>query len=179
MLRLLLAVTAAFMASALALETPYTKSRLKRQDETIVSTALITSSSIPITFTTTKLIVIDGQTNNAVTLPAKTITIAIPTCIQTIEPDENGHVPPGTCGALWNYYPSFGGALAFTGLFAALVIAHVCMAVKYKKVRESTGSWESPFQDSVSSADNNLSRHGVGSSLWLLSGKRAPCSSVQ
>lgn len=143
MLRLLLAVTAAFMASALALETPYTMSRLKRQDLPTATTALSTFSSTAVTFTTTKLIVINGETNSAVTIPAKTITIAIPTCIQTIEPDENGHVPPGTCGALWNYYPSFGAALAFTGLFAVLVTAHVWMAVKYKKVRELPKSRES------------------------------------
>jgi hypothetical protein len=142
MLRLLLAA-AAPLASALALETPYTMSQLKHRDMPTDTLAVSTPPSTMETFTTTKLIVIDGETKSQFTLPAQTITLAIPTCIQTIDPDKNGYVPPGTCGAIWNYYPSFGAALAFTGLFAALVIVHLWMAVKCKKVRKSSKSLES------------------------------------
>lgn len=139
MLLRLLAI-AAVLASALALETPYTMVQLKHRDLPTNTLALSTPPITMETFTTTKLIVIDGETNSRFTIPAQTITLAIPTCIQTIEPDKNGYVPPGTCGAIWNYYPSFGAALAFTGLFAALVIVHLWMSVKYKKVRKSPKS---------------------------------------
>lgn len=87
-------------------------------------------------FTTTKNIAtIGGETDEHFTLPAKTIQIVIPTCIQTHEPDENGHLPPGTCNAHWDYYPSFSAAAAFAVLFAALTAVHVWQAAKYKKVR--------------------------------------------
>jgi hypothetical protein len=142
MLRLLLAA-AAPLASVLALETPYTMSQLKHRDLPTDALALSTPPLTMETFTTTKLIVIDGETNSQFTLPAQTITLAIPTCIQTIDPDKNGYVPPGTCGAIWNYYPSFRAALVFTGLFAALVIVHIWMSVKYKKVRKSPKPLES------------------------------------
>ncbi|KAJ6438282.1 Protein RTA1-like protein 9 [Purpureocillium lavendulum] len=84
-------------------------------------------------FTTTKYITIDGETNSQVTIPGQTIAIAIPTCVQTATPDANGHVPPGTCGAIWNYYPSFYAAMAFAILFAILVGIHIWQAAMYEK----------------------------------------------
>ena len=56
-----------------------------------------------------------------------------PTCTQTIQPDKNGYVPPGTCGALYAYYPSFGAAIAASVLFGALAILHITQAAVYKK----------------------------------------------
>ncbi|KAM0442755.1 hypothetical protein ACHAQK_003810 [Fusarium lateritium] len=98
-------------------------------------------------FTTTKNIAtIGGTTEEYFTLPAKTIQIVIPTCIQTHEPDENGFLPPGTCNANWNYYPSFSAAAALAVLFAALTAVHVWQAAKYKKswcwVIIMAGIWE-------------------------------------
>lgn len=61
-------------------------------------------------------------------MPDRTIDIVIPTCIRTITPDANGYLPPGTCGALYNYYPSFVAALVTTVLFAVLTIVHVWQA---------------------------------------------------
>ncbi|KAK7413770.1 hypothetical protein QQX98_007337 [Neonectria punicea] len=84
-------------------------------------------------FTTTKHIIIGGVTNSHVTIPAKTITLALPTCVQTLEPDENGFLPPGTCNAIWKYYPSFAAALLFVALFAAVTAVHIWQAVHYKK----------------------------------------------
>ncbi|CRK28120.1 hypothetical protein BN1708_004557 [Verticillium longisporum] len=84
-------------------------------------------------FTTTQHVTIPGMTNDHVTLPAKTIDIAIPTCTTTAKPDSNGHVPPGECGAFWNYYPSFAAAAAFAILFAILTATHIWQAAKYKK----------------------------------------------
>ncbi|KAI1874995.1 hypothetical protein JX265_003679 [Neoarthrinium moseri] len=101
---------------------------------TTFSTA--TSSLIPTgTFMTTKQITVGGITNAHATVPAQTVDIVIPTCIQTITPDANGYVPPGECGALWAYYPSFIAAVIFAILFGVLTITHVWQAVHYKKVR--------------------------------------------
>lgn len=87
-------------------------------------------------FTTTKNIAtIGGTTEKYFTQPAKTIQIVIPTCVQTHEPDENGYLPPGTCNANWNYYPSFSAAAAFAVLFAVVTGMHVWQAARYKKVR--------------------------------------------
>ncbi|KAI1077939.1 RTA1 like protein-domain-containing protein [Whalleya microplaca] len=96
------------------------------------TTATITNAPAS-TFLTTHHITIGGITNDHVTVPGKTIDIAIPTCIQTIQPDPNGYLPPGTCHAIWNYYPSFSAALAFTILFGLLTCAHIYQAVAYRK----------------------------------------------
>ncbi|KAJ4011511.1 hypothetical protein NW752_008514 [Fusarium irregulare] len=98
-------------------------------------------------FTTTKNIAtIGGTTEKYFTQPAKTIQIVIPTCIQTHEPDENGYLPPGTCNANWNYYPSFSAAAAFAVLFAVVTGMHVWQAARYKKawcwVIIMAGIWE-------------------------------------
>jgi hypothetical protein len=85
-------------------------------------------------FLKTQYIVIDGFTNAHATNPAKTITLALPTCIQTITPDKNGYVPPGTCNALYNYYPSFAAAIVVALLFGVLSVAHIVLAAKYKMV---------------------------------------------
>ncbi|KAH8193601.1 hypothetical protein TruAng_012232 [Truncatella angustata] len=98
-----------------------------------------TTSAMPTgTFMTTLRNIEPGVTNDHVTIPANTIDIVIPTCIQTIIPDANGYVPPGTCGALWEYYPSFIAAVVFAALFTALTIVHIWQAVHYKKVSTSS-----------------------------------------
>ncbi|KAI1341249.1 RTA1 like protein-domain-containing protein [Xylariaceae sp. FL0016] len=91
------------------------------------------SSTTAIDFISTEHVTIVGVTNAYVTNPGRTIDIAIPTCVQTLVPDANGHLPPGTCNAIWDYYPSFGAALAFAVLFAALSGAHVFQAVRLRK----------------------------------------------
>ena len=93
----------------------------------------MTTTSAVEYFTTTNFVVIPGETNAQFTRPGQTITIAIPTCSQTIKPDSNGYVPPGSCGAMWNYYPSFGAAVFFSLLFGAVTLAHVYQAVKFRK----------------------------------------------
>jgi hypothetical protein len=87
-------------------------------------------------YTSTNLITIPGETNDVLTRAGQTITIAIPTCRQTAIPDSNGHVPAGSCGALWNYYPSFTAAAVFTALFIVLLAVHSWQAIAYRKVRE-------------------------------------------
>ncbi|KAJ0287442.1 hypothetical protein CBS470a_005406 [Colletotrichum nupharicola] len=105
----------------------------------LLQRSVITSSTVSAVptgdFITTKFITIPGVTDSHVTVPAKTITLALPTCVQTIEPDANGYVPPGSCGALWNYYPSFAAAIAFAVVFGVLTAVHIWQAARYKKVR--------------------------------------------
>ena len=55
------------------------------------------------------------------------------TCTPTIKPDKNGHVPPGTCNSLYDYYPSFGAAVLFSILFGVVTILHFGQAVWFKK----------------------------------------------
>ncbi|KAK1486133.1 RTA1 domain-containing protein [Colletotrichum abscissum] len=130
-------ITLAAAATALALPsgpspTPTLPNSLaNRQDSTVTSSS---TSSIPTgDFIATKYITIPGVTNSYVTVPAKTIDIAIPTCVQTIEPDANGYIPPGECGAIWNYYPSFAAAAVFAALFGILTAVHIWQAAKHKK----------------------------------------------
>lgn len=85
-------------------------------------------------FMTTKYETIAGITQDHVTVEPVTIAIAFPTCIQTITPDINGYVPPGTCGALYSYYPSLAGAAITTGVFAILTGLHIWLAAKWKAV---------------------------------------------
>jgi len=85
--------------------------------------------------TTTQHITINGVTNAYVTNPGQTIDLVLPTCVQTITPDANGYVPPGTCGAIWAYYPNFNAAVVFAVLFAGLTGVHIFQAARTKKVR--------------------------------------------
>ncbi|RYP48180.1 hypothetical protein DL768_005880 [Monosporascus sp. mg162] len=101
-----------------------------RQVSSTVTSAPTTS---PVYFLASQYVTVPGVTNEHVTVPDKTITMILPTCIQTTEPDANGYLPPGTCHAIWNYYPSFSGSLIFLLLFGLLTIAHVYQAAIYKK----------------------------------------------
>ncbi|KDN67771.1 putative RTA1 domain-containing protein [Colletotrichum sublineola] len=132
--RVILAAAASTFALALQpgpSPTPTLLGLAERQQDTTISSA---SSAIPTgNFITTQHIIISGVTNSYVDIPAKTIDIAIPTCIQTIKPDANGYIPPGECGAIWNYYPSFVAAVVFALLFALLTVVHIWQAAKHKK----------------------------------------------
>lgn len=96
-----------------------------------------TTDAVVSYFVTTQSIIVDGVTNSHVTLPGKTIELTRTTCSQTAVPDRNGHVPPGSCNAIWDYYPSFVAAVVFVVVFGALMAVHVWQAVSYKKVRVS------------------------------------------
>lgn len=104
-------------------------------------------------FITTQHITIEGVTNDHVTVAGQTIDIAIPTCIQTITPDANGYVPPGTCGAIWDYYPNFPAALIFACIFGILTMVHLWQAIANRKVRLVKAFFAPNFADS-----NGLSR---------------------
>lgn len=98
------------------------------------TTTALSASTSPVYFLTTNYVTIAGVTNAHVTVPAKTISFAVPTCIQTLTPDKNGYLLPGTCNALYDYYPSSALALTFATIFGVLTLAHLTQAVFYKKV---------------------------------------------
>ncbi|RAH41681.1 RTA1 domain-containing protein [Aspergillus brunneoviolaceus CBS 621.78] len=54
------------------------------------------------------------------------------TCTPTVSPDANGYVPPDQCNALYQYYPSFGAALAFSVLFGILMVTQFVQATIHK-----------------------------------------------
>lgn len=97
------------------------------------TTTALSASTSPVYFLTTNYVTIAGVTNAHVTVPAKTISFAVPTCIQTLTPDKNGYLLPGTCNALYDYYPSSALALTFATIFGVLTLAHLTQAVFYKK----------------------------------------------
>lgn len=130
----LLGLVLAPSTAALAISTPFSTPTTTLPNTATTSPAASTNS---VYFLTTEYITIPGVTNAHVTIPAKTIDIAIPTCIHTINPDKNGYVPPGTCGALYDYYPSFAAAIVVAILFGILTIAHITQAAVYKKVSSS------------------------------------------
>ena len=117
-------------ASAIALSTTFSA-----PTPTLAPRDTPTDSTAAIEFMTIDYITIPGVTNDHVTLAPQTISIAVPTCIQTITPDKNGYVPPGTCNALYDYYPSFAAALTFSVFFGMLTIAHIWQAAFFKTVR--------------------------------------------
>jgi hypothetical protein len=120
------AIFFSLLSTVFAIPTPSllpTALLIPRQTSAPQSTPTLDPAPLVSYFTTTKQITIPGVTNPHVTLPAKTIDITIPTCIKTITPDENGYVPPGTCGALYDYYPSFAAAVAAAVIFGILTDA--------------------------------------------------------
>ncbi|EED20995.1 RTA1 domain protein [Talaromyces stipitatus ATCC 10500] len=57
---------------------------------------------------------------------------ATDSCTPTIAPDKNGYVPPTECNALYNYYPSFATAVAFSVLFGIILVTHIVQMFVYK-----------------------------------------------
>ncbi|KAF7872208.1 hypothetical protein EAF04_003133 [Stromatinia cepivora] len=133
---ILLASTVFTATNALALSTtetimgPTAAPTILQRDATTTASSASTS---PVYFLTTNYVTIAGVTNAHVTVPAKTVSFAVPTCIQTLTPDKNGYLPPGTCNALYDYYLSSASALAFAAIFGLLTLAHLIQAVFYKK----------------------------------------------
>lgn len=104
----------------------------------ISTTASPTAAPTDIYFETTIFDTLPGVTNGHTTIAHKTLTLVLPTCSHTIIPDKNGHVPPGTCGALYQYYPSFAAAIVFSFIFGALSISHIFQAANFKTVSIKT-----------------------------------------
>lgn len=69
-----------------------------------------------------------------VSIPPLSLDLPAPICTPTIAPGKDGYLPPGSCGALWNYFPSFVAAVAFSALFGVLFIAHLGQALHHRTV---------------------------------------------
>ncbi|KAL6232011.1 RTA1 like protein-domain-containing protein [Aspergillus navahoensis] len=66
------------------------------------------------------------------TLSSIDLNLPSNTCTPPVIPDANGYVLPDQCNALFEYYPSFAAAVAFSILFGALTTAHFVQATVYK-----------------------------------------------
>ncbi|KAJ4295259.1 hypothetical protein N0V90_007270 [Kalmusia sp. IMI 367209] len=65
-------------------------------------------------------------------ITSTTTSTAAPSCTTAI-PGQYGYVPPDACNANWAYSPSFVAAIAFSTLFGLLTIAHIALAVLFRK----------------------------------------------
>ena len=131
-MRLIKLLFTVFTATTLALQSP---ARTTISPTHILPRSTTETASIPTGyFETTRHIILPGVTDAYRTQADKTIDIVVPTCIKTITPDKNGYVPPGTCGSLYNYYPSFISAVVFSVVFGTLTIGHIAQASMLKSV---------------------------------------------
>lgn len=101
------------------------------------TTAQAKSSSIVDTHTQVSTRSVSASASTSVSssstaTPSVTVTTG-PSCTQTVNPDKNGHVPPGTCHAYFEYYPSFEAAFLFSILFGITTIIHIGQAIHYRK----------------------------------------------
>jgi hypothetical protein len=74
-----------------------------------------------------------SSTTLSSTVTSSSTASASATCTSAV-PDKNGYTDPSACGAIYEYYPSFGAAILFSGLFLAATIMHIFQAAKFKKV---------------------------------------------
>lgn len=52
----------------------------------------------------------------------------------TAVPGKYGHVPVDACNSYYSFNPSFAGNLAFAVLFGMTTLAHLVLAILFKKV---------------------------------------------
>jgi len=136
LLKLLIAIST---TTALLLQTP---APTTTSPSNILPRSTTEAATVPTGyFKTTRHLVLPGVTDAHRTQADKTIDIVVPTCIQTITPDKNGYVPPGTCGSLYNYYPSFISAIIFSVVFLKLTIGHIVQASMLKSVCLQSKLW--------------------------------------
>ncbi|KAF2429253.1 hypothetical protein EJ08DRAFT_661789 [Tothia fuscella] len=67
------------------------------------------------------------------TIPSLDIHLPTPTCTRTIQPDNNGYLPPVTCKALYNHYPLLTAAIVMSFVFGLTAVAHTTQAIISKK----------------------------------------------
>jgi hypothetical protein len=73
------------------------------------------------------------MTSTAITLPFPSSTPSSAASCITAIPGPHGYVPPSACNANWAYDPSFAAAIAFATLFGMLTLAHLTLAIAYRK----------------------------------------------
>ncbi|KAF2678302.1 hypothetical protein K458DRAFT_409045 [Lentithecium fluviatile CBS 122367] len=65
--------------------------------------------------------------------PATTTTPTPTSYCTTAVPGKYGYVPPDACNAQWAYAPSFAAAVVFALLFGLLTLAHIALAISFRK----------------------------------------------
>jgi hypothetical protein len=72
------------------------------------------------------------STPTSTSAPYPTSTSSSDGCI-SFSPGKHGYVPPSACNAQWAYAPSFSGAIAFSTFFGTLTLAHLILAILFRK----------------------------------------------
>lgn len=71
-------------------------------------------------------------TQTTTSLSTHTSSTSTPSCTTAV-PDRNGYVPVEACNAQWAYSPSFPAAIALAVLFGLLTLAHLTLAITFRK----------------------------------------------
>lgn len=96
------------------------------------------------------------------------------TSCATITPGLHGYVPPEACNAQWAYGPSFSAAVAFAVLFGTLTLAHLCLAIAFRKsfcwVIIMGTAWETAafIMRSLGARNQQNSTYAIASQLLFL-----------
>jgi hypothetical protein len=96
-----------------------------------------------------------------------------PSCL-TFTPGPHGYVPPEACNAQWAYSPSFSAAIALSVIFALLTLAHLALAIVFRKrfcwVIIMASTWETVAFTlrSLGSHNQQSEAYSIGSQLLFL-----------
>lgn len=105
--------------------------------------------------------------------PSSSIATSTASCT-TVTPDRNGYVPVSACNAQWAYSPSFPAAIAFSILFGVLTLAHLLIAVAFRKpfcwVIIMASAWETAafILRTVGSRDQQNEGYATASQILFL-----------
>lgn len=111
-------------ARAVVTPSPFVAAQLARRDDRFAPSIPPLSLDLP-----TISIAKPAIPSLSLNLPTQTCT---PGFSSYATPGANGYVPAGSCNAMWAYFPNFAAAVAFSVLFGALTLAHLCQAVQYR-----------------------------------------------
>jgi hypothetical protein len=73
-------------------------------------------------------------TPTASSTPSAASAVAHATCTTAV-PGKYGKVPPGSCNSYYPFDPQFAPAVAVAILFGILTLAHLVLAIVFRKVR--------------------------------------------
>ncbi|KAH8730727.1 RTA1 like protein-domain-containing protein [Phaeosphaeriaceae sp. PMI808] len=105
--------------------------------------------------------------------PSLTSSTPTATCTTAV-PDHHGYVPVDACNAQWPYSPSFAAAIAFAVLFGLLTLAHLVLAITFRKgfcwVIIMASAWETTafVVRAIGSHDQQNQAMAIASQLFFL-----------
>jgi hypothetical protein len=94
----------------------------------LITPAPVLAARAPDQYYTPSSLVLPTLSLNLPTLSSLSLDLPTPTCTRTVQPDKNGYLPPGTCDALYNYYPSFNAAVVMAVIFGIISVIHIAQA---------------------------------------------------